>query len=421
MNIFLHIGFFVSFAFALVSMLLGAFSGQTLPLLSFVFLYGGLLISRLPDSLSTHGKLRALFFLLGAALAAVGFAFLPRQSAFYAFYTLLLLLAALLSWKLRYEPRHESFLSAFRFSCVAAAVLLCIILLICSTGSSERLLQAEDALGQVLPILLVMLSGGILTLRGLRAAEGAVNRVQLERRQLLDCLSFFALCALCFTLQPWRWVIALMDAVYQWLLDPLEQGMDSLFDRVYTLIRNPNSSLSGGSFSSGEAGGSSTPAASAPAVSEPSLTDPGAQEVPNSAPMTYVYIAFLLILLAVALVLLICKLRKVPRSVRSYPNEEREELAPEEGRKASVSRFHRAPRLKIRYCYQSFLRRLRAKNAGVCRSDTCLEISERAAIYTQNHEALEELTGLYRKARYCDSEAPTADDAARAKALSKKV
>lgn len=422
MSVFLHIGFFVSFAYAIFSMLLGAFAGQALPLLSFVCLFGGLLVSRLPDALAKLCRLRGLFFPLGALLAAVGFAFLPQERLFFAAYALLLALAALLSWRLRFEARHERFLSTFRFTCVAAVVLICVILLLCTTKtSSEQLLRAEEALWQVLPVLIVMLSNGILALRGLRAADGAVDRAQLDRRQLIDAVSYFALCAVCFVLQPWKWIIALFDALYRCLLDPMAQGLGSLGDRLFELLRNPNASISGNTQPSGGDSGSAPPAASVPDATVPVTTEPSDEPLPNSAPMTYVYVVFLLLLLAIGLVILIYKLHKIPRRVKSYPNEEREQLGQEEAQEKPISRFVREPRMKIRYYYQTFLRRLRAKKADIRRSDTCAEISERAAAYTSDREALEEFTALYRKARYCDTEAPTAADAARAKSLSKKA
>ncbi len=422
MTIFLCIGFFVAFVYGVVSMVLGTFTGAVLPAAAFVCLFGGVLLGRLPDVAEKLKRLRVLFLVLGALAALAGFAFLPSQAAHTRSYAFLLALAALLVWRLRYEPRHYRFISVFRFVCAAALVLVGTIFVLATADTlSPRRENAIAALSDVLPILVVMLACGILALRGLRAADSAVDRARFDRRQLRDTLMFFGFCALCLLVQPWRWLISLADLIYQRIVDPVSQGVDSLGDWLFRLLRNPNPSRP--QPSGGNSGGSGSPAPSAAAPAGGELLPPEETIEYGSIPMAYIFAAFLIVALLIAAVILFSKLRKLPRRPRhGYPNEELEaveEVEAPEGK--PISRFQREPRMKIRFYYQNFLHRLCAKHVDLPRSDTCERISQRAAAYCADGEALEEFTELYRKARYCAQEAPTAEDAARAKALSRRL
>lgn len=422
MTIFLCIGFFVAFAYGVVSMVLGTFTGAPLPAAAFVCLFGGVLLGRLPDVAEKLKRLRTLSLLAGTAAALAGFVFLPSQAAHARSYALLLALAVLLVWKLRYEPRYYRFVSAFRFVCAAALVLIgTVFVLATADGLSSRRENAIAALSDVLPILVVMLACGVLALRGLRAADSVVDRARFDRRQLRDTLVFFAFCALCLLVQPWRWLVSLADLIYRGIVDPVSQGADSFGDWLFRLLRNPNPSQA--QPSGGNSGGSGSAAPSAAAPSGGELLSPEETFESGSIPMAYIFAAFLTAALLIALVVLFFKLRKLPRRPRhGYPNEALESVeeaeAPEE---KPISRFRREPRMKIRFYYRSFLHRLSAKHVDLPRSDTCERISQRAAAYCADGEALEEFTELYRKARYCTQETPTAEDAARAKALSRRL
>ena len=416
---------------ALITTLVAVISrGAHMPFLSFSCLYFGLVVFLLPEIVRKLGGLEALFGALGTLVALCGFLFLLKKPTLYIIsYAICLASAAAFVPLLRHKTTHNDFDGKFRFSLIA---LGCFIALTMVAGLTEKNVfginvdHVKQALKDIIPILIVLLSTGVLLLRGLRAQQGIVDERAFNRRQLRDTLIFGAAVTAVFAADPFHYLNVAADFVMDKVIRPLIELIRLGLKKFVELITNPHPPNYG--YNEDFLGPASPVNITPPPEMPVETLDP--REVTKQSEQFYRTLVTIFMIVAAVLVLtfLIGQLTRLIKKLMNkdkmrgtgYPNEETTDLPPEGGddREARPSRFSRDPRLRMRYLYREFMHHLKSIQIPIKPSDTCTDINSKAKSTLRcAREETEEFTSLYKPARYRLTKEPERADADRMKKL----
>lgn len=321
----------------------------------------------------------------------------------WAYYMLLFL-------KNGYSMYHETFVGRFRLLLWALALPAILYLLDLEKG--------EPALEQCLPYILVFLTAGVLFMQLLRYQEGAGNKKDFEQHQIKQTLVFFLFAVLVT-------VGNLLEFLVKGIIQPLALW---LFGSVMGVLHYVTSKLTKRSI--GEFNDKRD-------IKEFFEQTPYFQDRPDSArgdlgmmvaqqleedPLPDYTLLFILAILVVIVILFVVMVGEAGKKKRApLVEDEREELEDVAVPEKKLRRRSIHPELVIRYHYRTFKKLVNGKENRLAPSDTTEEIAKK---YTekkaQNAAGAEELTKLYRKARYSKAEV-TRQDAARMKVLMKEI
>ncbi len=433
MNRFFRTAYAATFVYLFLALIAGLFTGVSVPFLSFLCLYFGLLLALLPCGMPKLQGREAVFVLLGVPLALLGFLPIHLYGGTilsYVAHGLGVLGTALFCHTLKHRTTHGDFAAKFRFSAVLILVLIAYLYLSLLVGvTAEDILPVRkayvsQALDHVVPIAIMLLVTGVLLLRGLRGLEGVTDERAFNRRQLRDVLLYGSMVGVIFVLDPFPYLYRGVA----WCIGRVARRFVWAFNGLLDLLANKEPRFD-----------PPTPEA----TSDPSdyILPPPSHQVTEREPEQYkinevgettlyrtILYIFLLALAAVLLVILIVEVRKLIQKLRDrgasrsrgYPNEIRESLdeGPADRRAAKPKKYSGDPRMRMRYLYGEFLHLLSRVPIHIAPGDTCGQIHERARrVMHVNGRDLEAFQALYELARYRESEAPTSQDAARMKTL----
>ncbi len=379
MTRFFRTAFAASLASLVLTLVAVVATGVHMPFLSFTCLLSGLLLFLLPESSSKAESKKTLFALLGAAAALLGF--LPllilRCPVFhFVSYGLSVSAAAIFLVSLRHNTTHNNFKARFSFITIILVCLLIYFVVSATTirkvensVQSKPILDPESlklAMNDIIPIAIVLLSSGVLCLRGLRAQNGAVDSKSYQRRQLRDALIFTVSVSVIFLILPLLKPVWTLFA--EKVLAPIGRLFASLLERIVSkaMESNPLSQFNEAVASAkptqapSQAAPIATPSPSSGAIFE-NHTPPPAEI--RQGTYLYTLIAFLIIAIVIALaaIILIKALRRFKKHERSYPNESREELpeTDEPKKEKKLAKHSADPRRRMRYLYADFLKQLK--------------------------------------------------------------
>ncbi len=350
-------------------------TGVHMPFSSFSCLLIGLLLFLLPNVVQKLEDRHTLFALLGAAAALLGFLpiLLTRCPAFhYISHALSILAAALFLTTLRHGTTHNNFKARFSFILVIVLCLLVYFIVSATTVrrvsnsvQSKPILDPENlklALNDIIPYAIVLLSSGVLCLRGLRVQHGAVDERSFRRRQLRDALIFVAAVSTVFIMAP------LLKAGWELLVEnvfaPLLRLFAGLVERAATGAAQPNSTIPSAAASASPPAEITSPVTPGPVAVGTEITNgtPPPAELKSSTPLlTVLTLLAFAIVIAIAWIILVKAIRRWKKYERSYPNESCEQLPETDQPKKADKPTKRSadPRKRMRYLYADFLKHLR--------------------------------------------------------------
>jgi large-conductance mechanosensitive channel len=379
MTRFFRTAFAVSLASLILTLISVVATGVHMPFAVFSCLLFGLLLFLLPEAVSKLESKKTLFALLGAAAALLGF--LPllilRCPVFhFVSYGLSVSAAAIFLVSLRHNTTHNNFKARFVFITIVLVCLLTYFVVSATTMRrfansvySQPVLDPESlklAMNDIIPIAIVLLSSGVLCLRGLRAQNGAVDSKSYQRRQLRDALIFTVSVSVIFLILPLLKPVWTLFA--EKVLAPIGRLFASLLERIVSKAMESNA-LSQFNEAVASAKPTQAPSQAAPiATPSPSSGAIFENHTPPPAEIrqgTYLYtlIAFLIIAIVITLaaIILMKALRRFKKHERSYPNESREELpeTDEPKKEKKLAKHSADPRRRMRYLYADFLKQLK--------------------------------------------------------------
>ena len=429
MNRFFRTAYSTTLTYLYLTLLTVSITGIGMPFLSFSCLFFGLLVFLLPSVVRKLQGREVLCGILGALIALAGFLFLLRRPVIHiAAHGIGIAAAALYLVVLRFNTKHSDFEAKFRFSVIATACVVFIFVIAGMTDTDFFILEKEDvlqALYSIVPLAIVLLAAGVLLLRGLRSQQGIVDEASFNRRQLRDTVVFAAIVSAVFAANPFVYLNKAVNYIIDNVIQPLSKLIGKGFSALLDLLvnRNPPPPGGGAEVETTMLSGDITPA---PELPEITLDPAEVQRNSDDLYRTLVTIFFI----AAAIVVLIILIRELVKLIKKlklggdgagfgYPNEVREKLDPEEGRKKDKpARLTRDPRLRMRNLYRDYLHYLRSMKINKQPTDTCSEINRRAEYTLRRKQAeTEEFTELYETARYCRESEPNRRDADRMKRL----
>lgn len=436
MNRFFRTAYASTLAYLILALFAGLITGTAMPFPAFSCLYFGLLLALLPAASQRLSEKELPFALLGAITALLGFiplALLHCPLLHYLVHGVGMLLGVVFLFVLRHRTTHADFKAKYQFVTVIVLVMIGFIYLALLAGVDRngtvpvRSETVRTAVNSVVPFAITLLATGILLLRGLRAQAGVVDEHAFNRRQLRDTLIFAAIVTVVFLMDPVVYLKAAVDFLLNGVLRPIAGFLARILAALLRLMS------------------CARPEAEEPAPTPIPTND--AHTLPVTKPvevkpehyyiegddltltLSYIFIGaavlILLLILAFQLTKFIKQLRKRNKNRgRGYPHEMREALAPEAGLQSKDRPRKRSedPRERIRFLYAEFLRYLRKVPIRIHRSRTCGEIKRSAKNRLHADPSdLEDLTGLYEKARYQQNEPLGEADARRMKTLLGKI
>lgn len=317
----------------------------------------------------------------------------------------------LLYMKSGYSMYHEEFVGRFRV--LLWGLLLPVILYLFDVE------KGEPAVAEFLPYLLVFLVCGVLSMQLLRFMEGAGNKKTFEQHQMKQTVVFFIFCALITVgnlleilvegiIEPlFMWLVGgLMSVLYFFTSKLTKKSIGEFTDKSdfqeYLEVATPLWNKNNFDYEVPEVWAQVQQAAM---EAKPDFT-----------------LLFILAIIVVAVILFAVLLGRARKKKKTpLVDDEREELLDVEPPAKKPRRRSIHPDIVIRFHYLTFMKLVDAKKGLVSKSDTTAEIAEKYAMSCpQNTAQAQELTNIYRKARYSET-AVTREDAARMKALLKEV
>ena len=429
MNRFFRTAYAATLVYLCLAFSVALITGIGMPFPAFSCLYFGLMLFLMPGISYSPAGQRPLFYLIGAVTAFSGF--LPIAIARCPLVHWLIHLAgigaaAAFLLTLRHRTTHALFLKRFRLISVLIFILIgavCVTLrmdIFRAGEASERYAAVSLAANGAVPYAIVLLTTGVLLLRGLRAQPGRmIDERIFNRRQLRDTFVFAVLVTLVFAADPFVYLEEALSFLREEAIRPFLRSLARLLALLLP-------SLSSGklpekqSVSSGEGTGlRPVPKSEFVEVQEGIAYRESDPPLSVDRDIMTAAMALIVLFILAVLALLIRKLIKKPRKRgrdrgSGYPRETYEDLPSKEGkgREGRPKKRNGDPRERIRYLYGEFLRCLRARRVRFGETNTCGEIRQAAKPRSAAaRSALSELTALYEAARYRMREAPSTADA----------
>ncbi len=431
MNRFFRTAYYTTLFYLCLAFFGTLISSVGMPFLAFSCLYFGLLFCLLPGMLRKLSGKEALFYVLGALTAALGFlpiALWHGTILHWLIHLFGIAGTAVFLRALRYRTTHSVFMDEYRLTLVLLLILIGFGCLFTMTGiyqdgqAAVRSETLRQAINGAVPYAIILLVSGTLLLRGLRAQLGIADEQAFNRRQLRDVLIFAVLVTLVFAVDPFVHLKNALSFLLDEVLRPSVRALRQLLASFLSLLPRweapsavtptPEETVDLGTMPLTEL-----------AETEAEHYDIEANDLEHS--LTYIYIAI------VALVLLYILVLQIARLIRNlkehsgnrgggYPNETCEKIPMKEetGREGKPRRRSRDPRERIRYLYGEYLRCLKKRRVQFSDTDTCGEIRQHAEERSVAElSELSDLTVCYEKARYRLTETPTEADAERMEEL----
>lgn len=441
MNRLLRTVYSVSYVYLPLTLIAVVVTGVDMPLLSYLCLLSGVLLALLPAVFERLANRKAAFAALGALAALLGFlpillqACLLMQIIAYG----LGVAAGVVFCALRHSQTSRVwFLHTFRISLglmvTAIFVLLVVVIPLLHDNGVTSLdrTRIRLALDNIIPVMILLLSTGVLLLRQLRSEQGGLDPQIIKRRQMRDLSVFGTLVGATFVIHLFVHLRNVFSHLYDRVLYPMlvrlaglltdlfkqKSAMSDLFPAYQQPYEMPDASI----FPTAP---DPTPAGEPSDIAsfDPMLLD---REVVYKV-LLGIFIASAVLVFGVLIAGAVRRFLERYRGrkdVPGYPNETVEQIPEEEPeQKEEPPRKHSDdPRERMRYQYGEFLRCLRKTTVTVERTNTCGEIRRNAdAKLRVEPETLNEFTDLYEKARYRQREAVTDGDAHRMKTLLGKI
>ena len=432
MNRFLRTVYAVTYVSLFLTLFLVFGTGADMPFSSFLCLHFGMMIALFPSIFDRLAGKEPVFVPLGALAALLGYLpiLLSGCPVVHSIAYGVSLLSGVLFYFLRqYKTTHAFFTGFFRTTVIVAAAVIAFITLMLipafyGTGAVsfgwDRIVCIAN---NVIPVLIMLLTTGILLLRGLRAEQNGTDDRTFKRRQIRDLLIFAALVGVVYAFHPLQYIPAALAFLRDKALLPALLWLYRLFQRTYDAVSGafPNEPHVSEIMDTPQPEPESTPP-------EPSTILAGKTEITDhriDIPYETVLYIFLAFVTVVLVILFVIAFRKLIRKIRSrknqgYPSETVEKIEEEtpEVREKKPKKRSTDPRLRIRYQYAEFMKYLKDRRVRLKKSDTCEEIGRLAKDELHAPEAeTNAFSELYEHARYCAAEAPTEDDAKRVKSL----
>ena len=314
--------------------------------------------------------------------------------------------------KEQYGLYYEEFKS--RFKGMTAALLLPLIVFAC-TDDFEI---GKMAIMQMVPFLFVFFASGILLMQNLRFGIDGKGRKEFERHQMGQMVLFFLFCVL---VTSGRIIQLISEQVLLPFIKAVLIGAVGLLYKLYESLMLPaeHSNAVNAAYEERYGPEPSIPPTMAPEVlpEAPVILNPD-EVVPEVGPDVLMICAAVTV---VILLFFVLRGTKKSKSGDAVIEDERETLdeVEEPGKKLKKRSVH--PEVVIRYHYLKFMEMANSREIKVKHSDTTEEIREKFLFKNAAKvEETKELTKLYQKVRYT-KEAVTKEDAARMKALMKKI
>ena len=432
MNRFLRTVYSVTYVSLFLTLFLVFGTGADVPLPAFLCLYFGMMIALFPSIFDRLAGKEPVFLPIGVLAALLGYLpiLLSGCPVVHSIaYGISLFSGVLFYFLRRHKTTHAFFTGFFRTTVIVAAAVIAFITLMLipafyGTGAVsfgwDRIVCIAN---NVIPVLIMLLTTGILLLRGLRAEQNGIDDRAFKRRQIRDLLIFAALVGVVYAFHPLQYLRAALVFLRDKALLPAILWLYRLLQRTFDAV--------GGAFLNkqyvSEIKDAPQPEPD-PTPLEPSTIFAGNTEIKDHRidipyeTVLYILLAFVTVVLVI---LFVIAFRKLIRKIRSrknqgYPNETVEKIEEEtpEVREKKPKKLSADPRLRIRYQYAEFMKHLKDRRVRLKKSDTCGEIGMRARNELHADEAeMNAFSDLYERARYCAAEAPTEDDAKRMKSL----
>ena len=437
MNRFLRAVYSATYVYVILILFAVIATGVEVPLLSFLCLLLGILIAMLPAVFDRLVKKRTLFTVLGVLIAASGFVPVILHGCPVMHYVIcgLGIAEGFAFCLIRREMTiHLWFLRAFRTSLIlllsAIAVVFLAIIPMLYDGHvlSFGWERVRTALDNTVPVIVLLLSIGILFLRRLRSEQGGIDSATINRRQIRDLTIFGALVGVIFTAHLFVNLRSTFNFLYDRVIYPLFEWLVRLFSGKLKMDFIPEDSFPQPADDFGLPDPSIFQQAPDPSPSgdQSVLTGPDLALPDKDLVYRITFGIFIAVSVIVFIGLVIIVVRRFlekyreRKDVHGYPDETEVQITEEEPqRDEETPRKHsNDPRERMRYQYGEFLRFLRKASVPVETTNTCGEIRKNAyAGLRTGPEDLSDFTALYEKARYRQQESVTDDDDARMKTL----
>ena len=437
MNRFLRIAYFVSLVFLLLTQITVVVTGVEMPLLSFLLLIAGILTAQLPDGFERIATKQKAFAALGAFVALLGVVPLLAFSCpvmHFIVYGIGIAVWFVFSAMRRKNVTRTWFLHVFRISLIVLGSVLAAFFLgvfpqlkdsgVFSFGWERVRLAIDNGV----PMVILLLSIGILLLRRLRSEQGGMDPQAIKRRQVRDLSIFGILTGVICVIRLFVNLRSVFDLLYDKVILPLFRWIAQLFAGIFSVTHTsvgatppPPMEFNLPDPSIFQAASDPRPSDAQPIMDGLDLPLPDREVVYKT-----ILVVFIAVSILVLAVLLITGIRRLldryrgRRIVPGYPNETVEEITEEEPEQYedAPKKHSEDPRERMRYQYGEFLRYLRKTPVAVARTDTCGEIVKNASdgLHVEPTR-LNDFTELYEKARYRQQTPVTDADAHRMKSL----
>lgn len=404
LSTFYKLMFDISCYFTFASFLFSYMFGMETDSLVFgVFLVAALVIS-FGEQLPGKGSMVALGGILVPVLA-----YLRAETTFEMMEVLLPWIYLVIVFiKKSYGIYHEYFI--MRFKVLLCGLSLPVILYLFDTA------KGEPAVEVCIPYLIVFLVSGVLLLQLLRYQEGRGSKKMFERHQMKQLVAF---CAVCVLLTVGNLLELLVNCVIKPLFLWLVSGAVGVF--YFFLARLPKSSQ--GKFTDKSDWNEfleETPMfKDLPKNGWSQYGEMVEQQLEETSPVDYT-VLFMIAIIFIAVLLFVVMSGTVKKKKKAPAIEdEREELLETEPPMVKLRKRSVHPELVVRYYYRTFIKFVDGKKQKISRYDTTADIADKhGKMYPQKAVQVEELTEIYRKARYSGKDV-TQQDATRMKNLVK--
>ena len=437
MNRFLRAAYSATYVYVILILCAVIATGVEVPLLSFLCLLFGILVTLLPAVFDRFAKKQALFTVLGVLIAAAGFVPIILHGCPVTHYVIcgLGIASGLTFCFVRQDMTiHTWFLRAFRtslillFSAITIVFVVIIPMLYDGHVLSFGWERVRAALNNSVPVITLLLSIGILFLRRLRSEQGGIDPATINRRQIRDLSIFGILVGVIFTAHLFVNLRGIFNFLYDRVIYPLLEWLVRMFSGKLKLDFIPEDSFPQPTDDFGlpdpsifQQAPDPSPSGEETVLNGPDLRLPDKDVVYKIVFGIFIAVSVIVFIgLVIILVLRFLEKYRERKLVHGYPDETEVQITEEEPEQhEEPPRKHsNDPRERMRYQYGEFLRYLRKASVPVETTDTCGEIQRNAyAGLRIGPEYLSDFTELYEKARYRQLTAVTDDDDHRMKTL----
>lgn len=280
-----------------------------------------------------------------------------------------------------------------------------------------NVIKGFEALTESVPYLVVFLASGVLLLQNLRHEEGSGDKKKFEKYQIKQTLVFFVVC-LAVTIGRLAELIG--NFVYLWIIRPIAAVIIRIFWEIVkffvNLVPERKEIHLDEKFIEHQK------------KLEEEFYSPFAEKVQEEIMKQdwsekSDYTTLLIVTGIVAAIVGFAILMSHKGKKRSAPllEDEREELLEVEPPATKLRKRSLQPEIVVRFHYRAFMRKVDNKTRNVLRSDTTAEIAKKYDAPSEGKaDAVEELTGIYRRTRY-SKHLVTRQEASRVKILMKEI